>query len=338
MSAGISAAATSSRTDGTSRSATTSWIFGAARAACSASRRGLTRAGLLGQRGQRPAGGGPEPVGAPERLRERVDAAAGRAPLEAVERQRRRDAERDPPRRRAQLGGEHAGMPAADLPERAPRRQPGADGDPQQVEHVGELRLDGAAARRARVSGGPGRARTSRRAARRASAAGRPGGERERGDGPPRSRRASFAAITSPAPSADPRRLDPRGEPARRARAAARAAASSRREPAPRPRRARRAELDDARRRGSAPATAAASGAQLIRRPGDRRRGRARARRHRATPEAGDGDQRGEREHQRERGERRRERVREQRRGEAGRDELGDDRARERHGRARARR
>ena len=39
VSAGISAAATSSRTDGTSRSATTSWIFGAARAACSASRR-----------------------------------------------------------------------------------------------------------------------------------------------------------------------------------------------------------------------------------------------------------------------------------------------------------
>ena len=40
---------------------------------------------------------------------------------------------------RAQLGGERAVAPPPDLVQRAPGRQPGVDGDAQEVEHVGEL-------------------------------------------------------------------------------------------------------------------------------------------------------------------------------------------------------
>ena len=46
-----------------------------------------------------------------------------------------------------ELGGEQAGVAAADLGERAPRREPGGDRDAQQVEHVGQLGLDRAAPR-----------------------------------------------------------------------------------------------------------------------------------------------------------------------------------------------
>ena len=64
------------------------------------------------------------------------------ARLELVERVLGRLAERGAGRGSSQLGGEHAGVAAADLGERAPRREPGGDRDPQQVEHVGQLGLD----------------------------------------------------------------------------------------------------------------------------------------------------------------------------------------------------
>ena len=42
----------------------------------------------------------------------------------------------------SQLGGEDAGVAPTDLGERPPRREPGGDRDPQQIEHVGQLGLD----------------------------------------------------------------------------------------------------------------------------------------------------------------------------------------------------
>ena len=76
---------------------------------------GLARPGLLGQGGQRPAGAAPRRSARAERLRERVDAATGRAPLEPVE----RAAGGTPSAIRRAVApssrGEHAGMAAADL-------------------------------------------------------------------------------------------------------------------------------------------------------------------------------------------------------------------------------
>ena len=67
VSAGISAAATSSSTAGTSRSATTSWIFGAAFAACSERCAALQRARLGGLGGERGGEWGAVALGALER-------------------------------------------------------------------------------------------------------------------------------------------------------------------------------------------------------------------------------------------------------------------------------
>ena len=147
MSAGSSAAATSSITAGTSSSATTSWICGAARAAASAWRwapRARASCGLGGERGSEWGAVAP---GARERGRQRGDPRRGSALLELRDGGDGRDAEARTARRAAQLAREQARVAAADLRERAARGEPGGDRDPQQVEHVSELGLDQAPAR-----------------------------------------------------------------------------------------------------------------------------------------------------------------------------------------------
>jgi hypothetical protein len=79
-------------------------------------------------------------------------AGRGAAALEARERPLGRDAERDAARGGAELARQWAGVAPADLGQCAPRREAGAERDPQQVEHVGLLGLDGA---RSRAGTGP---------------------------------------------------------------------------------------------------------------------------------------------------------------------------------------
>ena len=86
VSAGISAAATSSSTAGTSRSVTTSWIFGAAFAACSDRCGRSERARLGGLGGERAAEWGAVSLGSFERGDELRDAGGGRARLELRQR------------------------------------------------------------------------------------------------------------------------------------------------------------------------------------------------------------------------------------------------------------
>jgi hypothetical protein len=81
-------------------------------------------------------------VGAAERGAERGDPVPGCSSLEIGEDVGGGDSECAPCSRPLQLGGEDAGMPPTHLAERAHRRQPCPEGDAQQVEHVGELRLD----------------------------------------------------------------------------------------------------------------------------------------------------------------------------------------------------
>ena len=144
MSPATSAAATSSITPGTSSSATTSWIFGAARAALSRS--------ALGALARAPDGPARAAPGRAARRGGRCAAARRRAPRRpppgsarrsACERRRRaaRRARSPPPCAAARAASRPAAM-AADLAQRADRRQAGVDGDAQQVEHVGELARD----------------------------------------------------------------------------------------------------------------------------------------------------------------------------------------------------
>ena len=147
VSAGTSAAATSSITAGTSSSATTSWICGAARAAASAwrwaarARASWAWAARVGASGApwRSARWSAAASGA-------IPAAGARCSSSSIAR-----AAGTPRADRsggaAQLGREQAGMAAADLRERSPWCEPGRDRHSQQVEHVGELGLDRSPAR-----------------------------------------------------------------------------------------------------------------------------------------------------------------------------------------------
>ena len=179
-SAGSSAAATSSSTAGTSRSATTSWILGAAFAAVLRALGGAAASAPRrpGRRARRRAGRRGARRGAARATSARSPSPGQRASsCRACARPARR-ASRGP-RRACSSAGQHAGVAAPDLGERTPRREPGGDRDPQQVEHVRQLGLDrrGAAAARAPAQRGP-RGRRSRPPARRgrARSPSRPGG------------------------------------------------------------------------------------------------------------------------------------------------------------------
>ena len=72
--------------------------------------------------------------------------------------------------RALELLGEQPGVPAADLGQRASRREPGRDRDPEQVQHVGQLGLHRACARAGAPAQGVLGREIARRAARRAAA------------------------------------------------------------------------------------------------------------------------------------------------------------------------
>ena len=112
--------------------------------------------------------------------------------------------------------GEQAGVAAADLGERAPRREPGRDRDPQQVEHVGQLGLDRACAR----AGAPAQRVLGR------EVAGDGRGEQQREAEPAGRRRSRAAATTSVGEQREARpaarRSPPPGGPAPRRRRAPR--------------------------------------------------------------------------------------------------------------------
>src|SRR3954469_4477948 len=115
-------------------------------------------------------------LGAAERLDERGDALGGAARLEVVQRLLRGLAEPGAGGGTAQLVRERAGMAAADLGERAPRREAGGDRDAQEIEHVGQVGVDLLAPRR----GAPSEAEL------RGQEPGRGSEEQDRGPQPPR--------------------------------------------------------------------------------------------------------------------------------------------------------
>ena len=220
-----STAPTSSMTAGTSTSATTSWIFGAARAAPSRRRRlcsaRASAASALERRRERRA----VAVGAGDRCRQRRHAGARAARDELAQDVVARRAELQPHGRGGELAGEHAAHPPPDLADRAPDRQAGADGDAQQVEHVGELLGDPPLARASapREQRAPARRSPPTGAASSATSPSRPGSR------PCRVNARQQRARPRPRPSARRRRrrrgraARPRRRCARRGRAARRA-------------------------------------------------------------------------------------------------------------------
>src|SRR3954454_22878746 len=86
-------------------------------------------------------------LGALEGADQRGDALGRAALLELVERAPDRLAEPGPAGGPGELAGDEPGGATADLAERAPGREPGADRHAQQVQHVGELDLHEGAAR-----------------------------------------------------------------------------------------------------------------------------------------------------------------------------------------------
>ena len=141
VSAGISAAATSNSTAGTSRSATTSWIFGAALAACS------DRWAALSERASAAWAASVVPSGAPCRSARLSAATSCAMPVAGLRRLELRQRPLGRLAHRGAVGGalellrEHTGVAPADLLQRPPRREAGGDRDPQQVQHVGQLGL-----------------------------------------------------------------------------------------------------------------------------------------------------------------------------------------------------
>ncbi len=154
------------------------------------------------------------------------------------------------PAARRSSAARQAGMPSADLAERAARREPGGDGDAQQVERRrpapprstraprggrgGRARRRGRGSRRraaAASSAGPSRpgAAGQQRDRRAASAGDRRAGldrhhvaERERRARPPRSGRSSPRGARAPKPAAEPRQQPTATRPARPSRRGAR--------------------------------------------------------------------------------------------------------------------
>ncbi len=142
MSAGISAAATSSITAGTSRSVTTSWIFGAAFAACSDLPAARSDRASAAWAASAPAEWGAVALGPLQRGHELRDPGGGATRFESGQRGLERLPQLRALRGAFELTREQAGMAPADLLERPPWREPGGDRHAHQVQHVGQLRLD----------------------------------------------------------------------------------------------------------------------------------------------------------------------------------------------------